>query len=158
MQLAKQAAQASLESRVLSLLEAEHRRRRVALIRSRSDTAAFPTEADYSAALDALNATYTQLQANVQQHRHSPACEAALSPINLPALGSIPEETAWDASLSSGTDSSLCIFSHAVAMVYIQRLPSRYPPRALSAPFTHVLVLLTVVAYSWAGVSKYRPR
>eukprot|EP00892_Ulva_mutabilis_P001573 jgi/Ulvmu1/11416/UM075_0078.1 len=100
LQLAKQAAQASLESRVLTLLDTEYRRRRMAIIRSRSDTALFPTEADYNATLDALNTTYTQLQANILQHRHSPACQAALSPINIPALGSIPEENAWDASLS----------------------------------------------------------
>lgn len=102
LQLAKDAARASLESRVLLMLDTEFRRRRISIIRSRSDTAVYPTEADYSAALDALNATYVQIQDNVQQHRHSSVCEATLAPINLPALGVIPEELAWDASLSAG--------------------------------------------------------
>lgn len=113
-QLAKQAAQASLESRVLLMLETEYRRRRISIVRSRSDTTLYPTEADHAAALDALNGTYVQLQANVQQNRHSPACQAALSPINLSALGSIPEEKTWDASLSAGANAhcGLLQYSH----------------------------------------------
>lgn len=101
-QLAKEAARGGLQARVLSLLEAEYRSRRVAIIRSRSYTAVFPTEEDYNATLAALNSTYASLQANVLQHRHSAACQAALAPVNLPALGDIPADKAWDAALSSG--------------------------------------------------------
>lgn len=104
---------------MLSILEKEFRQRRLSIVRSRSDTTLYPTEADHSAALDALNATYVQLQANVQLNRHSLACQAVLSPINQPALGSIPEEKTWDASLSAGATCLLgfvAVFAHLLAV------------------------------------------
>lgn len=52
-------------------------------------------------AVGALNSTYSTLLDNIA-NRHYSACDAALSPFNLPALGTFLYEDGFSSALSAG--------------------------------------------------------
>lgn len=102
MQQASTAATSSLSDRVLLSMDTQFRQRRSTIVKARDDVTLYPTEADYQAALDSLNVTYTSLVDNIATNRHHSLCQTDLSPFNLPAMSDLLEDLTWNGGLSAG--------------------------------------------------------
>lgn len=106
-QVAKAAAQASLEDRLVQQVEQEVATRRDALEVQREDTAAFASSVEYDAATARLNDTAARLLDNVRVRRHHAACQLDLEPFNQPGRAQIPVDAFWDAAVSPGAGPGL---------------------------------------------------
>lgn len=89
LQTALNVANSTLTDSVLLSLESQYSQKLSAL-----NQATYASYTDRNAAIVGLNITYRNLVSNVQ-NRHYSACENALSPMNLPAIGSFPAEFVW---------------------------------------------------------------